>query len=162
MPCYIIDAIQTLRNAITANTFLASTVLSLFTLTAGYLRANLNAFDLITLVSFSPLLGLLMCSAYSFSQSARLMTHVGFMFPVAKETSTVLTYASVERLMLRSEHCQWWGLRYLYLSMCPVAWIFGGEFAFLVVSVALLRFLQQIDRPPPLEHVDSMDNSNTG
>ena len=133
-------AIQTLRNAITANTFLASTVLSLFSLAAGYLLQQSRALPrdvahLGMLLPMAPILTLLLLSAFNFSQSARVMTHAGFMFPVAsdapKETSTAVSYSSspasvvardvitkegVESLMVKSEYQQWRGLRFLYLA----------------------------------------------
>ena len=166
-------AVQTLRNAITANTFLASTVLSLFTLAVGYLRQiQQRRFDPIALAQIGGSAFLLLCSAYSFSQSARLMTHAGFMFPVAcapaaaggadadadraaggdgdgPRAALVLTPAAVERVMVKSEHCQWAGLRFLYLAACPVAWVFGGELGFLAACLALRCFLRRIDQPPP-------------
>ena len=152
-------AIQALRNAITANTFLASTVLSLFTVTTGYLRAVLQqGFDAVVVVQFSGLLALLLCSAYNFSQAARLMTHAGFMFPVAGDADSaraVLTPASVEGIMVKASNCQWAGLRYLYHTLPVVAWILGGntacgEYAFLAAALLLTRGLGQIDRAPVL------------
>ena len=102
-------AIQTLRNAITASTFLASTVLTLFTVTMGYLSNSMSkSFEWLVLLRFSATGFLLLCSSYSFLQSARCrrpivrhdhlhyhhlgcthprryMTHAGFMFPVARD-----------------------------------------------------------------------------
>jgi uncharacterized membrane protein len=95
-------AVQTLRNAITANTFLASTQISLFTLVIGFLwqssqspgalaaraaagQASAALFEWSPLqvalarlfVQFGTIATLLLCSAYQFLQSARLMTHAG-------------------------------------------------------------------------------------
>ena len=177
-------AIQTLRNAITASTFLASTVLSLFTLTMGYLRNSmLERFEWLVLLRFSCTGVLTLCSAYSFLQSARLMTHAGFMFPVAQGavgskadaaapprpqltggTTYTLRPAAVVTAMARSETNQWAGLRFLYLSVSGVTWIIGGEVAFLAATFALRRFFASIDRPPALADVDvvSQANVNTG
>ena len=75
-------AVQCLRNGITANTFLATTVLTLFTLSCGsLLRTGLESgpFGVKAVAQIGSLGALLLCSAYSFSQSARLMNHAGFM-----------------------------------------------------------------------------------
>lgn len=80
-------AIQTLRNAITANTFLATTVLSLFTLCVGYLWQLINVkFSWYIVAQFGSTAACLLSSAFCFSQSARLMTHAGFMFPIATDS----------------------------------------------------------------------------
>jgi len=68
-------AIQTLRNAITASTFLASTVLTLFTVTMGYLsNAMAKSFEWLVLLRFSTTGFLMLCSAYSFLQRAARLT----------------------------------------------------------------------------------------
>ena len=131
-------------------------MLSLFTVTTGYLRAVLQqGFDAVVVVQFSGLLALFLCSAYNFSQAARLMTHAGFMFPVAGDADAgILTPAAVERIMVKSSNCQWAGLRYLYHTLPVVCWILGGgasgEYAFLVAALLLTRGLGQIDRAPVL------------
>jgi uncharacterized membrane protein len=85
-------AVQTLRNAITANTFLASTQISLFTLIIGFLWQSSQSpaalaaraatgepsAAMVRLVAqFGTIATFLLCSAYQFLQSARLMTHAG-------------------------------------------------------------------------------------
>lgn len=95
-------AVQTLRNAITANTFLASTQISLFTLIIGFLwqssqspgalAARVAAQEASSVMlawapaqvalvrlfaQFGTVATFLLCSAYQFLQSARLMTHAG-------------------------------------------------------------------------------------
>eukprot|EP00241_Pyramimonas_parkeae_P019613 CAMPEP_0114283616 /NCGR_PEP_ID=MMETSP0059-20121206/4200_1 /TAXON_ID=36894 /ORGANISM="Pyramimonas parkeae, Strain CCMP726" /LENGTH=303 /DNA_ID=CAMNT_0001404363 /DNA_START=270 /DNA_END=1181 /DNA_ORIENTATION=- len=198
-------AIQALRNAITANTFLATTVLSLFTLCVGYLFQILqNEFRWLFVVQFGSAAACLLGSAFCFSQSARLMTHAGFMFPVAvaddesmadptiacatneaalvqKVTSSSawtgttdeaeflvrealaeaqdqppssllvpgITEASAACLMVRSEFFQWAGLRCLYNAVPCIAWILCGEYAFLVASFMLVKFLKLVDKPVP-------------
>ena len=131
-------AIQTLRNAITSNTFYASTVLSLFALGAGrafqavqtmrtihdpkshFMRGS---FESLQGYRVAALLLLLLGSAYKFAQAARTMTHAGFMFPTAP-------LPLLQKMMRKSENSQWGGLRYLYLSMGGVVWvIWGGESA---------------------------------
>lgn len=140
-------AVQTLRNAITANTFLATTVLSLLTVIGGkiwdlirststnkklrqLLMAQLGA------VSFT-----MLSSAYHFLQSARLMTHAGFMFPVSKGTK-------VDRIMMKSQNAQWLGLRWLYVSLAMISWAVGGEQLLFLSSLALIRFFSNVDRAP--------------
>ena len=140
-------AIQSLRNAITANTFLASTVLTLFGLSIGSLwkqkPSNLDVRATAQLVSAA---GGLICSAYSFSQSARLMVHAGFMFPVAATEPE--ERAAVERIMVRSHLLQWGGWRWLYLSAWTATWVLGGEVAACAASFALTAFLASEDRKP--------------
>ena len=186
-------AIQTLRNAITASTFLASTVLSLFTLMMGYLRNSmLERFEWLVVLRFSCTGVLMLCSAYSFLQSARLMTHAGFMFPVAQgatdskadggttsvatarvlpaepggtgsmRASYTLRPCTVGTALSKSETNQWAGLRFLYLSLSGVVWIVGGEFAFLAVTLALRRFFAGIDRPPALAEIDVVSRDDGG
>jgi len=194
-------AVQTLRNAITANTFLASTQISLFTLTVGFLWQSSQSPAALALTAagglvpgaacapspaqlalvriflqFGSVATLLLCSAYQFLQSARLMTHAGFMFPVAAmdgreaearaaaagpvtggggiepedgPSSTAVPIAStVGDVMRRSELTQWAGLRFLYLAANAAVWVVGGEICFFVAAVAMVRFLSKIDRAP--------------
>ena len=155
-------AVQCLRNGITANTFLATTVLTLFTLSCGsLLRAGLESGPLgvKAVAQIGSLGALLLCSAYSFSQSARLMTHAGFMFPVAADCDggnvcdlddAALSRAIVENVVVRSHRLQWSGWRYLYLSSGVGAWVVGGEYAALAVSLALSAFFAREDRCPSL------------
>ena len=139
-------AVQTLRNAITAQTFLATTVLSLLTLITGKLWDILRHLDrgserrLLTVQLLSVALTMLM-SAYQFLQGVRLMTHAGFMFPVSEGTK-------VDNIMRRSQNCQWLGLRWMYISLAPIAWAVGGSRALFGVSCCLLQFFRNIDRKP--------------
>jgi len=136
-------AVQTLRNAITANTFLATTVLSLLTVIGGrmwdILRKSSN--DQLLMAQFAAVSACMLSSAYHFLQSARVMTHAGFMFPVATGTK-------VDRLMVKSQNAQWLGLRWLYVSLAMIAWTVGGEKLFFGSSLALVRFLFSVDRAP--------------
>jgi len=160
-------AIQTLRNAITANTFLASTMVSLFTFITGFLyQVLIKDFQWRVLLQFSSVAALLLCSAYEFLQSARLMTHAGFMFPVAADDCapsdgagqlaslgprpTRLTQLAVEKVMYKSEITQWAGLRFLYLAVNASAWILGGEWVFCLACLLMTRFFVALDRPPAL------------
>ena len=148
-------AVQTLRNAITANTFLATTVISLLTLISGKLwemirSLNANSYLQYTgimksrnmlVIQFASVALSMLSSAYEFLQSARLMTHAGFMFPAAKG-------AKVDLIMRKSENAQWLGLRYLYISLAVICWIVCGEGGLLASSLALLQFFRMIDRVP--------------
>lgn len=161
-------AVQTMRNAITANTFLASTSLSLFTVLIGHMlqhKGEVSGMNrLLYFLQFSPVALLLLCSAFNFSQSARLMTHAGFMFPVAEgcgedgcktptETEPFkphpVTVETLESVLVKSEFLQWYGLRYLYLSACFVLWPLAGEWAFFAAANVFLLFFRSIDKPPP-------------
>lgn len=139
-------AVQTLRNAITAQTFLATTVLSLLTLITGRVwdilrpttvvpEKRLLTIQLVS-IAFTMLL-----SAYNFLQGVRFMTHAGFMFPVSKGTK-------VDKIMRQSQNCQWLGLRWMYISIGPIAWAVGGGRAFLVASLILTQFFRLIDQKP--------------
>ena len=84
-------AIQSMRNAMVAQQFLATTVLSLLTLITGkmwdILRVTTIQWErrllIVQIVSISmPML----FSSYQFLQGVRLMTHAGFMFPVKNDT----------------------------------------------------------------------------
>lgn len=139
-------AVQTLRNAITAQTFLATTTLSLLTLITGKLwdvlrnLARGSERRMLTVQLISVALCML-SSAYYFLQGVRLMTHAGFMFPVSEGTK-------VDNMMRNTENCQWLGLRWMYISLGPIAWSVGGSRALFVVSLVLLIFFRQIDRQP--------------
>jgi hypothetical protein len=139
-------AIQSLRNAITAQTFLASTVLSLLTLITGkvwdILRSASNKWErrllIIQLLSIS---ATMLFSANQFLQGVRLMTHVGFMFPVKNDSK-------VDNIMRKTESCQWLGIRSMHLSLAPIAWVVGGSRAFFATSLALIIFFRQLDKKP--------------
>lgn len=141
-------AIQTLRNAITAQTFLATTVLSLLTVIAGRLWdiiRNISSHQLkrrMLIAQFSMFTLTMLSSAYYFLQSARLMTHAGFMFPVFPQKT------KVDRIMRKTEHSQWLGLRCLYLSVAFLSWVAGGPNVFLFASALLVAFFRRIDRVP--------------
>lgn len=151
--CYVREtegwlyAVQTLRNAITANTFLATTVLSLLTVISGRIwdiirtgsPGDIGRNKLI--LQFVSISSCMLSSAYQFLQSARLMTHAGFMFPITKGTK-------VDRLVRKSQTCQWTGLRWLYLSLSAIMWTVGGDFLFLLSSIGLVIFFSRIDQPP--------------
>lgn len=140
-------AIQSLRNAITAQTFLASTVLSLLTLITGriwdILRAETDMWEARLLTAQLANISIFMLfSAYQFLQGVRLMTHAGFMFPV-KSKST-----EVDNIMRKTQNCQWLGLRMMYLSLAPISWVVGGSRTFFVVACLLFQFFRKIDKQP--------------
>lgn len=140
-------AVQTLRNAITANTFLATTVLSLLTLIAGRIwdivrtsaRGSSGREQL--MAQFVAITICMLSSAYGFLQSARLMTHAGFMFPVNTGTK-------VDSLIRRSQNTQWIGLRWLYVSLNMFVWTIGGDTAFMVSALAFTQYFRKIDSAP--------------
>lgn len=91
----------------------------------------------------------MLASAYHFLQSARFMTHAGFMFPVEDKGST-----KVDRIMRKSQNAQWLGLRLLYVSLGVISWVVAGPRVFLAVSVLLSLFFSSIDRVPEGVDVD--------
>jgi len=141
-------AVQTLRNAITAQTFLSTTVLSLLTVITGRLWEIIRNLDgksdyrkyLVTQLIM--VASCMLTSAYHFLQSARLMTHAGFMFPLDTKTT------KVDRIMRKTQNAQWLGLRFLYLSAAMISWVVGGPKIFLAASLLLTVFFQKIDRVP--------------
>ncbi|CAB9500286.1 expressed unknown protein [Seminavis robusta] len=141
-------AIQTLRNAITAQTFLATTVLSLLTVISGRLWDMIRSIPThtvsrrISVAQFTLVAASMLASGYQFLQSARLMTHAGFMFPVSANTTRV------DRIMRKSQNSQWAGLRCLYLSAGFLAWIVGGPNVFFMAAGFLTAFFRKIDRVP--------------
>jgi hypothetical protein len=136
-------AVQTLRNAITANTFLATTVLSLLTVITGKLWDTTlkEGGKLYPRMQFTALAVSLLRSAYEFLQSARLMTHAGFMFPVCKDKA-------VDDIMRKASVAQWLGLRWLYIGGTVMVWTIGGEVSFFLASLVMLRFFRAIDQAP--------------
>jgi len=149
-------AVQTLRNAITAQTFLATTVLSLLTLITGrmweilrplYSNLSINTSEIIwerrlLTIQLMSIAVTMLLSAYNFLQGVRLMTHAGFMFPVTSGST------KVDKIMRMSQTCQWMGLRWMYLSLGPICWTMGGSRAFFGVSLILVQFFRCIDRRP--------------
>ena len=141
-------AIQTLRNAITAQTFLSTTVLSLLTVIGGRLwdiirnlgEGGDNRRYLIA--QFVMVAACMLTSAYQFLQSARFMTHAGFMFPVQPKKT------KVDNIMRKSQNAQWLGLRFLYISVGMIAWVVGGPKVFFFSSLLLSLFFRKIDRVP--------------
>jgi len=140
-------AIQTLRNAITAQTFLATTVLSLLTLITGRIwdilrSASKTSERQLLTVQLTSIAMPMLISAYQFLQGVRLMTHAGFMFPVKKNDT------KVDNIMRQTQNCQWLGLRWMYISLAPIAWAVGGSRAFFVSASSLLQFFRSIDKKP--------------
>ncbi|GMI45914.1 hypothetical protein TrCOL_g710 [Triparma columacea] len=148
-------AVQTLRNAITAQTFLATTVLSLLTVVSGRMwdlvRASVDPGDRRRLVAqFVAVSGCLLLSAHNFLQGARLMTHAGFMFPVTAAPGGLVKGEAVDKVIEGSQNAQWLGLRWLYLAIAATVWIVGGEGAYCIAAVGFWRFFKELDKPPSI------------
>mmetsp|Transcript_13547 Transcript_13547/g.25477 ORF Transcript_13547/g.25477 Transcript_13547/m.25477 type:complete len:310 (+) Transcript_13547:62-991(+) len=140
-------AIQSLRNAITAQTFLATTVLSLLTLITGRMwdilrSATVPSERRLLTVQLASIACTMLISSYQFLQGVRLMTHAGFMFPVKKNGT------KVDKIMRQTQNCQWLGLRWMYISLGPIFWVVGGSRAFFVCALFLLKFFRAIDKEP--------------
>lgn len=148
-------AIQTLRNAITAQTFLATTVLSLLTVIGGRLWDIIRKTNQINneknylVAQFVMLTFCMLTSAFHFLQAARFMTHAGFMFPVDPKST------KVDNIMRKTENAQWLGLRFLYSSVVILTWVVGGAKPFAISSLLLTIFFQKIDGAP-----EGIDNDN--
>ena len=140
-------AIQSLRNAMTAQSFLASTVLSLLTLITGRMwdilrRSTLKWERRLLTAQLASVSATMLFSAYQFLQGVRLMTHAGFMFPVNKHNT------KVDKIMQQTQNCQWLGLRWMYISLAPISWVVGGPRALFAVACLLLHFFRSLDREP--------------
>lgn len=141
-------AVQTLRNAITANTFLATTVLSLLTLISGKLWDLVKSLEgsrvaqRRLVLQFASIALCMLKSAYEFLQSARLATHAGFMYPIFRQGT------ETDQILRKSHLSQWLGLRWLYVSLSTIMWTIGGDRGLAFSSIALVRFFHQIDRAP--------------
>lgn len=139
--------IQSLRNAMTAQSFLASTVLSLLTLITGrmwdILRGSSNEWERRLLTVQLACISLpMLFSSYYFLQGVRLMTHAGFMFPVNEDNT------KVDNIMRKTSRCQWRGLRWMYISLAPISWVVGGSRAFFVAACLMFQFFRSIDKKP--------------
>lgn len=147
-------AVQTLRNAITAQTFLSTTVISLLTLITGRLWEIIRVLDAKSdyrrylVAQLVMVASCMLTSAYHFLQSARLMTHAGFMFPIDPTTT------KVDRIMRKTQNSQWLGLRWLYLSAGMISWVVGGPKIFFLLSSLLTIFFERVDRVPEGVDVD--------
>lgn len=140
-----------MRNAITAQTFLASTVLTILTVVSGRMwdvvKVSVGWDRKRAVAQFVGVGVCLLLSAHEFLLSARFMTHAGFMFPVAGKDGTI-PESAVDEVIGKSQSSQWLGLRMLYLGINTIVWILGGEYAFGVSSVVFWRFFASIDKPP--------------
>ena len=76
------------------------------------------------------------------------MTHAGFMFPVKTCDD------KVDNIMRKTENSQWLGLRWMYLSLAPIAWVVGGSRAFFAMACLLFQFFKKIDRQPEAKRDD--------
>ena len=136
-----------MRNAMVAQQFLATTVLSLLTLILGkmwdILRSESDIWRrrLLT-VQLASISMTMLFSSYQFLQGVRLMTHAGFMFPVKKSNN------KVDNIMRKTQNCQWLGLRWMYISVAPIAWVVGGSKTFFLISCLLFKFFSGIDQQP--------------
>ena len=130
-----------------AQQFLATTVLSLLTLILGkmwdILRSESDIWRrrLLT-VQLASISMTMLFSSYQFLQGVRLMTHAGFMFPVKTSNN------KVDNIMRKTQNCQWLGLRWMYLSIAPIAWVVGGSRTFFLISCLLFKFFSGIDQQP--------------
>ena len=76
------------------------------------------------------------------------MTHAGFMFPISTCAD------KVDNIMRLTENSQWLGLRWMYVSLAPIAWVVGGGRAFFAMACLLFLFFQKIDRQPEQKRDD--------
>lgn len=153
-------AVQTLRNSIMGATFLASTAVALI---VGTITLSMQS-DRVTLAwnAFTPigaldahlwLLKLLfllvdMLSAFVlFSQSIRLMAHVGVMISVPTTTARP---AFVAALLIQAGRYHTRGMRCYYFAAPLLFWLFGPLLLVLSTCV-LVAALYYLDKSPPAD-----------
>jgi uncharacterized membrane protein len=151
-------AVQTLRNSIMGATFFASTAVALIvgtiTLSMQSDRVGGAWHSLGPIVAFDQRLWMLklllllidMLSAFvCFSQSIRLMSHVGVMISVP--TSTVRP-AFVTALLIQAGRYHTRGMRCYYFAAPLLFWLFG-PLLLVAATAALVGVLYFLDKSPP-------------
>jgi hypothetical protein len=102
----------------------------------------------VLVAQFVAVSGCLLLSAHNFLQGARLMTHIGFMFPVTADPDGLVNGEAVDKVIEGSQNAQWLGLRWLYLAIASTVWIVGGEGAYFIAAIGFWRFFRELDKPP--------------
>ena len=151
-------AVQTLRNAIMGATFFASTAVALIvgtiTLSMQSDRVSAAWHSLGPIVAFDERLWMLkllllltdMLSAFvCFSQSIRLMSHVGVMISVP---TTTVRPAFVTALLIRAGRYHTRGMRCYYFAAPLLFWLFG-PLLLVAATAALVGVLYFLDKSPP-------------
>lgn len=150
-------AVQTLRNAIMGATFFASTAVALIvgtiTLSTQYDRLNvawqtlspIGAIDEhLWLMKIMVLLIDMLVAFVFFSQSIRLMSHIGVMISVP---TTTVRPAFVASMLIQAGRYHTLGMRCYYYAATLLFWLFGP--LLLVASTcALVAALYYIDKSP--------------
>ncbi len=150
-------AVQTLRNAIMGATFFASTAVALIvgtiTLSMQSDKVTLAWHSLSPIGSIDPQLWLpkllvllidMLVAFVFFSQSIRLMTHVGVMISVP---TTTVRPAYVASLLIKAGRYHTRGMRCYYFAAPLLFWLFGPPL--LVTSTcALVGALYDLDKSP--------------
>jgi uncharacterized membrane protein len=150
-------AVQTLRNAIMAATFFASTAVALIvgTITlsmqsdrisgAWHALGPIGAIDEhLWLLKLLLLLVDMLCAFVCFSQSIRLMSHVGVMISVPVAT---VSPAFVAAVLIQAGRYHTRGMRCYYFAAPLLFWLFG-PLLLVVSTVALVGALYYVDKSP--------------
>lgn len=154
-------AVQTLRNATMASTFMASTSILLavgvLSLTGqaeniGYTWHSLNFIgstgQSMTVFKVLILLVNLFVAFFCFSSSIRLFNHLGFMIGYPHEgqpSEASMRFASA--YLNRAATHFYMGMRAFYFMIPLVLWIFGAQFL-LLGTVGTIIFIYLLDRTP--------------
>jgi uncharacterized membrane protein len=160
-------AIQALRNVMMSSSLLATTALTLSSIIAAFfikggdetsklseMSQNLSEQFTVDHKLFSMIV-LFMLSFFSYMQSVRINSHVGFMFGIPMDGSTTdrpefLTHEYICKCMLRANLYHTLGTRLFYAAFLTVIWLFGPILA-TVSSVFLLIVLWFADYPIKIE-----------
>ena len=154
-------AVQTLRNATMASTFMASTsvllAVGVLSLTGNgenvrHTWHSLNFFGSVEPGMFAfKVLALLLnffLAFFCFASSLRLYTHVGFMLgaETGHEDNTHLGYMAEKYLNMGANHFSM-GMRAFYFTVPLVFWIFGAQFM-IFGTVFLVSIIFILDKTP--------------
>ena len=154
-------AVQTLRNATMASTFMASTsvllAVGVLSLTGNgenvrHTWHSLNFFGSVTSDMFAlKILALLLnffLAFFCFTSSLRLYTHVAFMLGVedGPEDKSHMGCMAEKYLNMGANHFSL-GMRAFYFTVPLVFWIFGAQFMFLG-TIFLISIVYALDKTP--------------
>jgi uncharacterized membrane protein len=144
-------AVQTLRNSIMVATFFASTAVALI---VGTITLSMQSDKLFTashavagdlwLVKVLLILVDMLCAFVFFSQTIRLLNHVGIMISVPPDASPP---AMVAAILIQAGRYHTRGMRCYYYAGPLLFWLFGPGFL-IAASCALVFALYWLDKSP--------------
>lgn len=156
-------AIQALRNVMMSSSLLATTALTLSSIIAAFFIKSGDETSKISEMGqhlsehftvenkLFIMIVLFMLSFFSYMQSVRINSHVGFMFGIPSDGSPTdrpdfLTHEYISKCMFRANLYHTIGTRLFYAAFMTVIWLFGPVLA-TIASVFLLIILFFADYP---------------